>query len=65
MVDKYALILTDKYGNELKYFYLVRDEDKVDNLMLLLEKKCINAKLGYSYETDAYVKKNKINLPKG
>lgn len=62
VVDRYDVVLTDKYNFELSYSYPVKDEKKVDNLILLIGSKCNNAKLGYTKEAQKHIEKNKEDL---
>lgn len=63
VIDRYDLVITDKYNFELSYSYAVKDEKKVDNLILLIGSKCNNAKLGYTQEAKEHIKKYKEELP--
>lgn len=62
-VDRYDVVITDKYNFEISYSYPVKDEKKVDNLILLIGSKCDNAKLGYTKEAEEHIKNNKVELP--
>ena len=64
VIDRYDLVITDKYNFQISYSYAVKDEEKVDNLILLIGSKCENAKLGYTKEAEDHIKKNKEELPK-
>lgn len=64
VIDRYDLVITDKYNFQISYPYAVKDEEKVDNLILLIGSKCENAKLGYTKEAEDHIKKNKEELPK-
>lgn len=58
VIDRYELVITDKYNSTINYSYPVKDEKTVDNLILLISTKCSNAKIGYSKENARYVKEN-------
>ncbi len=62
--DGYALVITDKYDCEIKYFYNSQDEETVDKLIAMLSEKCTNAMFGYTAQSEKYVMDNKIKLPK-
>lgn len=64
VVDRYDVVITDKYNFEMSYSYPVQDEKKVDSLILLIGSKCDNAKLGYTKEAKKHIEKNKEDLPK-
>lgn len=64
-IDGYSVIITDKYGHEIKYSYSgsKKDEEKVDYLLLLIGSKSNNAELGYTKGTQEHVKNNRVELP--
>lgn len=64
VIDRYDVVITDKYNYEMSYSYSVQDEKKVDSLILLIGSKCDNAKLGYTKEAKEHIEKNKEELPK-
>ena len=64
VVDRYDLVITDKYNQEISYSYAPKDEQKVDNLLLYIGSKCDNAKLGYTNEAQKHINDNKVELPK-
>ena len=63
VVDGYSVVITDKYNEEVRYSYSVKEEEKVNELILMIGVKCDNAKLGYTKETAQYVEENKVKLP--
>ena len=63
IVDYYQIVITDKYGNEITYSYPVKEEEKCDNLLMLIVSKCKNAKAGYTKQEQDYIKANKQTLP--
>lgn len=63
VVDYYQIVLTDKYGQETTYTYKVKEEDKVNELILYIAKKCKNAEVGYTNKEQTHIKNNKISLP--
>lgn len=64
VVDRYDVVITDKYNFEISYSYPVKDEKKVDSLILLIGSKCDNAKLGYTKESKEHIEMNKEELPR-
>lgn len=63
VVDYYQIVLTDKYGHETSYTYKVKEEEKVNELLLYIAKKCKNAEVGYTAKEQAHIKNNKVDLP--
>lgn len=63
VVDYYQIVLTDKYGQETTYTYKVKEEDKVNELILYIAKKCKNAEVGYTNKEQNHIKNNKVPLP--
>ena len=63
VIDRYDLVITDKYNFQTSYSYEVKEEHKVDELIILIGSKCSNAKLGYTREAESHIKKYKEDLP--
>lgn len=63
VIDRYDVVITDKYNFEMSYSYPVQEEKKVDSLIWLIGSKCENAKLGYTKEAKEHIEKNKEELP--
>lgn len=59
----YSVVITDKYNLNLNYTYPVKEEKKVNDLILLIGSKCNNAKIGYTKEVEEHIKKYKQKLP--
>lgn len=64
VTNGYSVVVTDKYGHESRYLYGVKDEKKVDNLILTIGMKSENSTLGYTKEARNHIKQNKVDLPK-
>lgn len=63
VVDYYQIVITDKYGQEASYTYKVKEEEKVNQLLMIIGKKCKNAELGYTQREQEHIKNNKVELP--
>ena len=64
VIDRYSVVITDKYNYTIAYSYPVGEEQKVDRLIFLIGSKCNNAKLGYTKEAEEHIKMNREELPK-
>lgn len=61
-MDGCGLVITDKYGDELRYLYGDSGERTVDKLIYMISEKTSKAKVGYTTEAAQYVEKNKIDI---
>ena len=62
VVDYYQIVITDKYGQEASYTYKVKEEEKVNQLLMVIAKKCKNAELGYTDKEQEHIKNNRVEL---
>ncbi len=58
----YQVAIIDKYNDLISFSYSKDEEEKANEVISILAKKCKNAKIGYSQETLQYVKNNKVSL---
>ena len=63
-IDYYQIVIKDKYSNKITYKYEAYEDEKVDELILLIGSKSKNAKLGYTDEATKHVRENRVELPK-
>ncbi len=63
VIDRYAVVIIDKYNEKVQYDYFRGQEELVDKLILIIGYKSKNAKLGYSPQAIQYVKDNIVSIP--
>lgn len=62
VIDYYQIVIIDKYNEEMTYKYGRDDEEKVNQLLILIGSKCKNAELGYTQKEREHIEKNKVDL---
>lgn len=58
VVDKYSIVISDKYNNTIWINYTPSQKDELNKVMIILTNKCHNAKFGYSAETLNHIRDN-------
>lgn len=62
IIDYYAVVVIDKYGEEYYFCYKEDQEDKCLSALNYIATKCKNAEVGYTQDELDHVKNNKILL---
>ena len=63
-IDAYGIVIVDKYDQTFKFYYMKKDKNKCDEMLLLIASKCKNAEFGYTNQEQEHIKNNKIDLNK-
>ena len=63
VIDYYQIVITDKYNQTTTYQYGRNEEEKVNELLIVIGSKCPNAELGYTKKEWEHIKENSVALP--
>ena len=63
VIDYYQIVITDKYNQTTTYQYERNEEEKVNELLIVIGSKCPNAELGYTRKEWEHIKENSVALP--